>query len=151
MAAEPLIKEIYIDAPPQVVFAFLTDPVKMVRWMGIQAELNPKPGGIYRVDPNGRDVIRGTFLEVVPNSRIVFTWGWEEVGHRVPAGSTVVEIHLESRDKGTWVRLTHRELPPEARENHELGWIHYLARLKMINEGREPGPDPFADPNARHG
>jgi uncharacterized protein YndB with AHSA1/START domain len=151
VAAEPLIKEIYIDAPPQVVFSFLTDPVKMVRWMGIQAELDPKPGGIYRVDPNGRDVIRGSYLEVVPDSRIVFTWGWEEPGHRVPAGSTIVEIHLEPRAQGTWVRLTHRELPPEARENHDLGWMHYLARLKMISEGREPGPDAFADPKVRHG
>jgi uncharacterized protein YndB with AHSA1/START domain len=149
--AEPLIKEIYIDAPPPVVFAFLTDPVKMVRWMGIQAELDPQPGGIYRLDPNGRDVIRGTYLEVVPDSKIVFTWGWEGTGHRVPAGSTVVEIHLEARDQGTWLRLTHQELPPEARESHDMGWMHYLARLKMITEGREPGPDPFADPDVRHG
>lgn len=151
VAAEPLIKEIYIDAPPQVVFTFLTDPVKMIRWMGIRSELDPKPGGIYRLDPNGRDVIRGTYLEVVPNSRLVFTWGWEETGHDVPAGSTVVEIVLEPRDTGTWVRLTHRELPPEAREKHELGWMHYLARLQMISEGREPGPDPFADSSVRHG
>jgi uncharacterized protein YndB with AHSA1/START domain len=151
VVSDPLVKEIYIDAPPQVIFAFLTDPVKMVRWMGIQAELDPKPGGIYRLDPNGRDVIRGAYLEVVPESRIVFTWGWEEAGHKVPAGSTVVEIHLEPRGEGTWVRLIHRALPPDARENHELGWMHYLARLKMISEGREPAPDPFADPRVSHG
>ncbi len=106
---------------------------------------------IYRVDPNGRDVIRGTYLEVVPNSRLVFTWGWEEIGHEVPAGSTVVEIQLEPRDRGTWVRLTHRELPPEAREKHEMGWMHYLNRLQTTSEGREPGPDPLGDSSVRHG
>ena len=65
MTSEPIIKEIYIDAPPSVVFQFLTDPKKMIRWMGIRAEIDPRPGGIYRVEPNGRDVIRGEYLEVV--------------------------------------------------------------------------------------
>lgn len=151
MTAEPLGKDIYIEAPPEVVFEFLTDPLKMVRWMGIQAELDPRPGGIYRLDPNGRDVIRGSYLNVVAPSKIVFTWGWEEVGHRVPAGSTVVEINLEPEGKGTRLRLIHRELPPETRDTHELGWTHYLGRLKTISEGREPGSDPFADPSVRHG
>ena len=63
----------------------------MVRWMGLETELDPQPGGKYRLDPNGRDVIQGTYLEVVPNSKIVFTWGWDQPGHRVPAGSTTVE------------------------------------------------------------
>lgn len=151
MAAEPLVKEIYIEAPPEVVFGFLTDPVKMVRWMGIGAELEPRPGGIYRLDSNGRDVVRGKYLEVVPNSRIAFTWGWEEHAHSVAAGSTIVEINLEPEGKGTRLRLTHRELPPEARDKHEFGWAHYLGRLKTISEGRDPGRDPLADPSVRHG
>jgi uncharacterized protein YndB with AHSA1/START domain len=62
--------------------------------MGIRAERDPREGGIFRVDPNGRDVIRGTYLQVVPPFRVVFTWGWEEKGRRVPAGSTRVEIEL---------------------------------------------------------
>jgi uncharacterized protein YndB with AHSA1/START domain len=147
----PLVKEIYIDAPPQVVFEFLTDPVKMLRWMGIAAEIDPQPGGVYRVDPNGRDVIRGKYLEVVFNQKVVFTWGCEEAGHRVPVGSTVVEIELQAQNSGTLVRLTHRDLPPEARDAHEMGWTHYLSRLKSVAEGGDPGPDPFATPDTRHG
>jgi uncharacterized protein YndB with AHSA1/START domain len=46
VVADLFIKQIYIDAPRQVVFAFLTDPVNMVRWMGVQAELDPEPGGV---------------------------------------------------------------------------------------------------------
>ena len=87
MTSDPVVKQIYIDAPPQVVFELLTDPVKMLRWMGIAAEIDPRPGGIYRLDPNGCDVIRGEYLEVVPSSKVVFTWGWEEAGHKIPAGS----------------------------------------------------------------
>ncbi len=151
MAAEPLVKEIFIEAPPEVVFNFLTDPQRMVRWMGVAAELEPTPGGLYRLDPNGRDVIRGKYLEVVANRRVVFTWGWEEPGHSIPAGSTVVEIELHAESKGTRLKLTHRDLPPEQREKHSFGWDHYLARLKNVSEGHDPGRDPYAEPSFRHG
>jgi uncharacterized protein YndB with AHSA1/START domain len=151
VAADPLVKEIYIDAPAEVIFSFLTDPAKMVQWMGITAEIDPRPGGIYRLDPNSGDVILGKYLEVVPNSRIVFTWGFENAAHDVSAGSTIVEIDLIREGRGTRLRLTHRELPPDAREKHEYGWSHYLARLKTISEAGDPGPDPLADPSIRHG
>jgi uncharacterized protein YndB with AHSA1/START domain len=151
VAADPLVKEIYIDAPAEVIFTFLTDAAKMVRWMGITAAIDPRPGGIYRLDPNGRDVILGKYLEVAPSSRIVFTWGFENAAHDVSAGSTVVEIDLIPEGRGTRLRLTHRELPPDARDKHDYGWSHYLPRLKTISEGRDLGSDPLADPCIRHG
>jgi uncharacterized protein YndB with AHSA1/START domain len=151
MTSEPIVKEIYIDASPSVVFKFLTDPKKMTRWMGIRAEIDPRPGGIYRVEPNGRDVIRGKYLEVVADSRVVFTWGFEGGRYKVPAASSRVKIDLTPEGKGTRLRLTHRELPPEAREGHDGGWSHYLGRLKTVSEGGEVGRDPMADPAVRHG
>lgn len=150
MNSDPLVKEIFINATPEVVFEFLTDPVKMLRWMGVAAEIDPRPGGIYRLDPNDRDVIRGEYLEVIPHSKVVFTWGFEQPDDRVPAGSTVVEIELEPRDKGTFVRLTHRDLPPKMRERHEIGWSHYLSRLKLVAEGGNPGHDRYASLEVRH-
>lgn len=151
MGPDPIVKEVFIEASPETVFSFLTEPEKMLQWMGVRAEIEPRPGGIYFLDPNGRDVIRGSYLQVVPHSRIVFTWGWEAPGHRVPAGSTVVEIDLEPKDKGTLVRLVHRKLPSEAHDNHQLGWTHYLGRLKSVSEGGNPGVDPFANLSVHHG
>lgn len=154
MAADPLVKEIFIAAPPEVVFQFLIDPAKMVRWMGIAAEIDPRPGGIYRLDPNGRDVILGKYLEVIPNRRVVFTWGWEKPSEglaAVPAGSTRVEIDLGSEGSGTRVRLTHSQLPPAAHDRHELGWLHYLQRLKTVSQGSDPGADSYASLDVRHG
>jgi uncharacterized protein YndB with AHSA1/START domain len=150
VSSDPLIKQIYIEAPPSVVYAFLTDPEKMIRWMGLVAEIDPRPGGIYRLDPNGRDLIRGKYVDVVPHERIVFTWGFEEPGHKMPAGSTRVEIDLKPEGKGTRVILVHRDLPPGIREKHTSGWGHYLGRLKGISEGGEPGPDPYARLDVRH-
>lgn len=151
MASEPIVKEIYIEASPETIFEFLTNQEKFLRWMGVRAELDARPGGVFRVDPNGRDIIRGTYLEVAPPSRVVFTWGWEEKGHRVPAGSTRVEIELKRAGNGTWLRLTHRDLEGEARDAHGEGWAHYLLRIKTVCEGGNPGSDPLADPTVRHG
>lgn len=151
---EPIVKEVFIEAPTSVVFQFLTDAPKMIRWMGINAKIDPRPGGVYWLDPNGRDFICGEYVEVIPDRRVVFTWGFENPSPdmpAVPAGSTQVEIELEPEGNGTRVRLTHRQLPPEARDRHMLGWGHYLQRLKSVSEGLEPGPDPYADLSVRHG
>lgn len=79
-----ITREIRVAARPETVFAFLTDPAKMVRWMGGRVELDPRSGGVYRVEINTRDIARGEYVEVVPHRRVVFTWGWE--GRRSRAG-----------------------------------------------------------------
>ena len=45
-------QEVRIDARPETVFSFFVDAEKMVRWKGSTATLDPRPGGIYRVNPN---------------------------------------------------------------------------------------------------
>jgi uncharacterized protein YndB with AHSA1/START domain len=147
---EPVTKEIFIDAAPAEVFPYLTQSEKYVLWMGLAAEIDARPGGIFKVDPNTRDIIFGEFLEVTAPHRIVFTWGWKEPGHPVPAGSTRVEIELQPRDGGTLLRLKHYHLPGPSRARHDSGWSHYLNRLKIVLRGGDPGPDPYADPQVRH-
>ena len=146
-----IVKEIYIEAPPEIVYAFLTDPAKMLQWIGTEIELDPRPGGVFRVVPNTVDVIRGTFLEATPFSRVSFTWGFDGDGHAVKAGSTVVDITLVPEGTGTRLRLTHRNLTGEARDQHDAGWDHYLARISLAAAGTAPQPDPFANPGHRHG
>ena len=80
-----------IAAPREEVFVFLTDPDKYTEWMGEAVELDPRPGGVYRVRMNSDRVALGEYVEVDPPSRVVFTWGWEGDG-AVPPGSTRVEI-----------------------------------------------------------
>ncbi len=112
LASEPLIKEIFIEAPPPVVFQLLTDPTKIIRWLGIRAEIDPKCGGTYRLHLDGREVILGEYLEFVADTRLVFTWGSEQPCYSIPAGSTTVEIDLEPDGKGTRARLSHRQVLP---------------------------------------
>ncbi|MEA2310680.1 MAG: hypothetical protein QOE28_648 [Solirubrobacteraceae bacterium] len=143
-ASGTLEREIRIDARPEIVFEFLTDPVLILRWKGLDATLDPHPGGVYRVVVNEGSTVRGEFVEVVPHSRVVFTWGFEESDGLMPPGTSTVEISLRPDGDGTLVRLVHRDLPAAAMERHGLGWDHYIERLRRAAAGDDPGPDPWA-------
>ena len=145
-ATEVVEHEIRVNAPPETVFGFFTEPAKMVRWMGVEATLDPRPGGVNRIAVNPDAIMLGEFIEVVPHSRVVFSWGWEDERFTVPPASTLVEVTLSGDADGTHVRLTHRRLPAAGVEFHKLGWEYYLGRLGLAAGGRDPGPDPWADP-----
>ena len=144
-ASEPLELEKRIRARPETVFSYFVDPQKMVRWMGVSAELEPRPGGVFRVNVTGRDVARGTYVEVTPHSRIVFTWGWEGEGKEVGPGESTVEVSLTPDGDGTLVRVRHTGLVGEQRAGHAEGWGHYLGRLTVAAPGGDPGPDSWVE------
>src|SRR5262245_62584 len=147
-APDAVVREVRVDARPETVFPFFTDPARMVLWKGVEADLDARPGGIYRVNVTGRNVARGQYVEVVPNRRVVFSWGWEGADAPIPPGASTVEVELIPDGDGTIVRLTHRDLPAEARSDHAAGWEHFLPRLAAAAAGSDPGPDPWATPRA---
>ena len=134
--------ELRIDASPDIVFAYFTDPAKMARWMGVEHKLDPVPGGVFTVDINGRDVAVGEYVEVDPPRRAVFTWGWQGRTD-VPPGSTTVEVELTPDGAGTLVQFVHTGLPGGPEDPHGRGWTHYLSRLGVAAVGGDPGPDTF--------
>jgi uncharacterized protein YndB with AHSA1/START domain len=80
--------------------------------------------------------VRGEYVEVVRNRRVVFTWGWEGPGAAVGPGGSTVEIDLEPHGKGTRLRLVHRGLPAGELASHTEGWDYFLPRLISVAEGR---------------
>ena len=143
--------EVRVAAPPETVFAYFTDPSKMVQWMGAEATLDPRTGGVCRIafQPLGgadRTAMSGQYVEVEPFSRIALTWGWELELLAVPPQSTAVEVTLRPVGAETVVRLSHRRIPDGAVSFHEAGWTHYLPRLAVRAGGGDPGPDPWEAP-----
>jgi uncharacterized protein YndB with AHSA1/START domain len=136
-----LVREIMIDATPETIWPFLTEPGRHVEWQGTVAEIDPRPGGVYRVLVAGQFQSAGEYVEVVEREKVVFTFGWEQEGNPILPGSTTVEISLHPEGDKTLVRLVHRGLPDEAVVDHEHGWEHYLSRLAMASTGRSPGAD----------
>jgi uncharacterized protein YndB with AHSA1/START domain len=128
--------EMRIIAGPAMVFAFLTDAKQMMTWLAQSVKADPRPGGTFCVaDLNGLRV-EGTYLEVVRDRKVVFTWGGID-GLR--PGQSTVEFGLHADTNSTLLRLRHFCLSDPAVEGHCLGWkISGLPKLKAVAEGGVP-------------
>ena len=141
--------EIHIDASPDTVFGLLTDPAHMKIWFAELVEADARPGGLFRVSGPAGVSIEGTYLEIIPNRKVVFTWGGVE---GLKPGQSTVEFLLEPDGAGTLVRLRHYGLPPSTIESHRRGWIlSGLAKLKDAAEGRAPSRLCLSDLAAQRG
>ena len=134
--------EVNIAADPESVWPFLIDQTKMAAWIGVNVVLDARPGGGWRVGFNAHDVASGKYVEVVPYSRVLLSWGWEGEGSLISERSSTVEFTLEADGGNTRLRLIHEGLPADQIQGHQESWDHYMARLVMLAEGKDPGPDP---------
>jgi uncharacterized protein YndB with AHSA1/START domain len=144
-ATETLVYErtLSIDASPETVWEFFVDPEKLMRWKGINAELDARAGGAYFCEVIPGHTARGEFIELDRPNRLVFSWGWDR-NDGVPPGSSTIEVELTASGEGTSLRFVHTNLPSaEAVASHTHGWDHYLPRLEIAAAGGDPGEDPW--------
>ena len=141
-----------IDAPREAVWACWTDPEKLKQWFAPLpyttpvAELDLRPGGsnlIVMQGPDGTQMPnRGTYLEVTPNARLVFTDAY--TGDWSPReGKPFMTVALTFEDEGGKTRYTARVLhwTAEDRETHEKmgfhqGWAICAEQLAALAEIR---------------
>lgn len=140
---EPIVRQRRVAAPPAVVYSYLTDSARWAVWQGVDASVDATPGGIFALTMGNGMRARGQFVELEPDRRVVFTWGW--IDHPgLPPGSSTVTVELIPDGDHTIVRLTHDGLPDDEVPIHVVGWEHYLPRLALASEGGDPGRDPGA-------
>jgi uncharacterized protein YndB with AHSA1/START domain len=138
-----------IKARPETVFSFFTDADRWLSWQGITAEIDPRPGGVFRMNVRGDGWASGRFLTVDPYRTIGFTWGWEGADSPVPPGSSIVRVTLPAVGAdATLLRLRHSGLPLATLSSHREGWRHYLDRLAIRVVGGNPGPDANTAPES---
>lgn len=140
----PVVLTRRIAAPAALVFEFLVEPEKLMRWFGVRGEVDPRAGGRFQVDVTGSDVVEGTYVEVLPDTRVVFTWGWID-SPSIPPGATTVAIDLQPDGDETVLTLAHSGLPADALAAHRAGWRYFVERLVTVAAGREPGPIDLPD------
>jgi uncharacterized protein YndB with AHSA1/START domain len=108
--------------------------------LGTVVELDARPGGAYRVQVGDNHAAAGEFVEVVQDERVVFTFGWDQPDHPIPAASTTITVTLIPEGDKTRVQLVHSGLPADAIGDHRGGWDHFLGRLAIVATGGDPGP-----------
>jgi uncharacterized protein YndB with AHSA1/START domain len=148
---DEVIHELRLPVAPDEAFEMFVDPARLVRWIGISAELQPRPGGRFRFEVMPGQFCEGLYEIVDRPHRLVFTWGWTAETMGVPPGSSQVEVTFTATAAGdsTTLRLVHRALGPDARQLHDDGWTRFLARLMAVATNRAPGPYPTETPEER--
>lgn len=131
------------DHSPERLFAAFTEPDLAARWMwaGLGsdpcAQIDLRVGGRYRIAitadpgddswPGDERAMRGVYLEIKPNRRLVYTLHWDaDVGYNRPCLDSIDEgVIVEFQEIGTGCSLTftHAGLPGDARsaEAHAQG------------------------------
>src|SRR5262249_47535035 len=137
-----------IAARRERVFRNWTDPEQLRRWWGPgrftcpEAVVDLRPGGTYRLvmQPPGNGPlmsVTGTYLEVRPPARLVYTWRWD-TGPAASEDHSIVTVRFDDLADGrTEVTVTHDRFP----SGHDLspyrsGWAEGLEKLEVaIEEG----------------
>lgn len=140
--AHTLYLERHLAAPRELVFDAWVDPVHIRRWSAPhgfdipEAGGDARPGGSWHStmrSPEGRLLrLVGTYREVVPPRRLVFTHAWlEEDG--TPGPETVVTVELDAVEGGTLLRFTQSGFDrTESRDGHGDGWSQCFERLAAL-------------------
>ena len=130
-----------LKAQPAQVFSAWTDPEKIIHWFGpheteagsVHAKTDVRTGGSYRVSFKTEDgeyhEVGGTYREVVPDRRLVFTWAW----HSTPERESLVTVQVKPDGAGTLLTFHHEQFFDEtARDNHERGWTDLFVNLEKL-------------------
>jgi uncharacterized protein (TIGR03086 family) len=137
-------KTIHLPVDADEAFALITEPERLRRWQTIAARVDLRIGGEYRWTITPGHHAAGTFQEIEPGKRVVFTWGWES-GMDLAPGASTVTITLEPDATGTSLRLVHEGLNEAQAAAHAEGWNHYLDRLVAeTSSASGAGPDEWS-------
>jgi uncharacterized protein YndB with AHSA1/START domain len=128
-----------LKASPAKVYQAWTDPKMMIHWWSpadcetLIAEADARVGGRFRVLMRGSGEtehdVSGTYREVVPNEKLVFSWAWKTTPEQV----SQVTVSLKRDGDGTLLTLTHEQLFDEAtRDSHNTGWSGALDKLERL-------------------
>lgn len=166
-ASADLIDDREYAAPPELVFEAWTKAEHFARWFGpdnvemLLCEIDARPGGVIRFRhrfPGGPLVtIRGVFDEVVPPTRLSFTFTFVDANDRPtvnammpewPVGAHIVmTVELFATARGTRMTVAQRVAEPELigsppivrhRKLAAIGWNQTAARLVAYLERRTP-------------
>ncbi|TCT02275.1 SRPBCC family protein [Aquabacter spiritensis] len=127
------------------LFSAWTDRALFAQWFGpkgwsVEAcTLDCRVGGAwqarFRRGDGSRVAVRGTYLEIAPPDRLVFTWEADPTG---PA--SVVTVAFADAPGGVEIAITHRKLGTAQAVDMDAGWNNTLDALETFAAGARADP-----------
>ncbi len=141
-------REVYVEAPPDLVYDVVSSPEHLREWWPDEIELDPVPGARGAMtfghdDDRGTVVVPMTVVEARRPHRFAFRWAYEADETASPTNSYLATFDITPSGTGTLLRLTEtgfRERGWEAAVLEEryrqnvVGWDHFLPRLESYVE-----------------
>jgi uncharacterized protein YndB with AHSA1/START domain len=138
-----LVMERTFRAPISAVWAAVTEPERLARWIGTWTG-DPTTGEVaFRMlyEGEGAPDEPMTIDECDPPRRLA-------TRHHIPGGDDFVwRLELDLAEAGGVTTLTFAQVmeDPDIAENVGPGWDYYLDRLVAVEEGRDPSAYNFDD------
>ena len=135
-------QSVRIEASPETVWQFWTDPARLCEWFGTEADAVAEPGGVIRVVMAEGPIMSGSYTVLDPPHRLEFTFGWEgnEPGQPLAPGSTTVEVTLTPDGDATDVVLRHSNMPATHAVDHAKGWALFVGERLPAAVAEQPAP-----------
>jgi uncharacterized protein YndB with AHSA1/START domain len=117
------------------VFQAWTRKGELELWFGPEGysttvkQLDVQVGGTYQFElrrPDGNMAgLSGTYLDIIPNEKLVFTWRWSDWGEELE--DTLVTVQFVDKGDSTEIQLTHQNFASQqAMEGHKFSWSSIL-------------------------
>jgi uncharacterized protein YndB with AHSA1/START domain len=143
---DAVVAEIHIAAPPERVFAAISDPRQLMKWWG-QNDMyrhtnwtgDIRPGGTWRSEGKGVEghsyYVTGEYLEVEPPKLLVYSWVASFSNH----AKTFVRWELKPSAGGTQVTVRHSGFAgaPDEAKKYSGGWPRVLGWMQAFVERNE--------------
>jgi uncharacterized protein YndB with AHSA1/START domain len=117
----PITRELDVAAPPERVWAALTDPVVVACWLTCtDVAFEARIGGRYRLFDGDAT---GEVTRLAPPRLLEYTWTMAGWPGGAPPSRVRWELSPASGGRRTRLRLTHDGFPDhETRDAHDAGW-----------------------------
>lgn len=132
----------HFDAPPEKVFAFVTQPEHLIKWWGpegitlgehdLDFTRTGSWGSVMLGDSGSRHKVTGEVLSIEAGSSVAFTWAWHD-DDDIRGHESQVRFTVESDGNGgTNFIMLHSGLADEESANdHNGGWTSSFNKLEQ--------------------
>jgi uncharacterized protein YndB with AHSA1/START domain len=113
-------------AAPDEVWAALTDPDSLGRWLAAPVEIDLHSGGSFRLQLSERETMDGRVRAVEPPRTLELDW--------IRAGEepSVIRFDLRPEGEGTVLVLDHRRIEAEIGMRYAAVWERRLLHLDAV-------------------